>query len=301
MATQTPRPEKSLRPTPIFSLSTTSASGLVRVGSALYSVSDDLLSLTRIASDGQERQIPILAGELPEDLRERKAAKPDFESLFILGDQLVGFGSGSTTNRDRGFSFPSETLDSKTRELPKPISLRPLYERLRGKIPHLNIEGAVVHGKEILLAQRGNSAGAWSGVIRLDHTAVVEGISPGNEIGEGAYLADHDLSPELPLGYGFTDLATDPRDPNAVWFLAVREESKDAYEDGAFSGAILGELKFSKSGTPKVASLTTLEIEAKPEGLWLEPGDDGSLTAFLVTDADSSTVRSTLYGLLLNR
>lgn len=287
----------TLRPTPLFNLSTRSASGLVRIGGSLYVISDDTLSLLEITQDGSGRSIPLLAGNLPEDEAERKSVKPDFESLFIFGDQLVGLGSGSTPGRGLGFSFSKDQLGSKVRDLPRSFSLEALYTLLRESIPDLNIEGAIQLGDEVLLCQRGNSKNSFSGMIRLQAEKFKEGLN--SAVDPSALISIHRFSDELPTGYGFTDVALDPRNSNSVWFLAVREETTNTYDDGAFSGAVMGELKIPKSGSPTLGQLSLLEINMKPEGLWLEPSDEDGLTAFIVTDADSPATPSLLYGLEL--
>lgn len=290
----------TLRPEKLFDLPTTSASGLVRLGASLYVISDDTLSLSQISYKGIGRSIPLLNGDLPGDETERKATKPDFESLFLLGDQLVGLGSGTTLQRSLGFVFPKAQLESaknnsSKNDLPQSFSLEPLYAAVREKIPGLNIEGAVSLNDEVLVFQRGNTTGSFSGMVRLNAALFSEGLA--TEVGPSALITIHDLSPALPAGYGFTDVALDPRKPNTVWFLAVREETDNAYDDGAFTGAIIGELTVPVLGEPKVRQMSVLEITSKPEGLWLEPSDDGKLTAFLVTDADCLTIPSALYGL----
>lgn len=289
----------TLRPTPLFNLSTSSASGLVRIGGSLYVISDDTLSLMQITQDGTGRSIPLLAGNLPEDEAERKAMKPDFESLFIFGDELVGMGSGSAPGRGLGFSFAQDQLGKKMRALPHAFSLEALYTELHEQVPGLNIEGAIQIRDEVLLCQRGNSKSSFTGMIRLKADTFREGLN--SEVSPSALIGVHNLSRDLPTGYGFTDVAQDPRKPSSVWFLAVREETENAYDDGAFSGAMIGEFDIPESGAPALRQLAILEINMKPEGLWLEPSEEEGLTAFIVTDSDSPTTPSLLYGLELKR
>lgn len=269
-----------IRPEKLFHLPTASASGLVRAGDCFYIIADDGHSLLKITTAGELKSIPILPGGLPREYGERKKQKPDFESLFAFGDRLIGLGSGSKENRTQGFSISTDASTNETSP-PTLFSLAPLYEALAKKIPGLNIEGALAVRNEIWLFQRGNTEGSFSGVIRLDGSFTPEAI-----------LEIHDLTASLPEGYGFTDATTSAND---LWFLAVREETKNAYDDGAFSGAILGQLLVSGDGTPEIGPLTLLEIEAKPEGLWVESAADGGAIAYLVTDADSSDIPSGFY------
>ncbi len=247
------------------------------IDDTFYAISDDTLSLTRFSKDGDESHIPLLSGELPKDERERKKVKPDFESLFISEERLIILGSGSTSERDKGVAMPirGDSLGS-----PETFSLTPLYSQLREKIVGLNIEGALSIGEKTLLAHRGNTTGSIQAVI----------FTKADEV-----LAIHDLSTELPDGYGFTDLAADPENPAHVWFLAVKEETENAYEDGAFCGAMLGQLLLSDDQPPKVGRLQLLEIDTKPEGLWIKAELGGKRSAYLVTDADSPLCPSLLY------
>jgi len=276
-----------IRPEKLFNLPTTSASGLVRVGECFYIIADDHHSLIKITSAGELKSIPILPGELPQEYGERKKQKADFECLFVLGDRLIGLGSGSKENRTQGFSI---STDASTNEVLSPslFSLAPLYEALAKKMPGLNIEGVLAIQNEIWLFQRGNTEGSFSGVIRLNAAAFQRVVDV--TISPESVLGIHDLTSSLPEGYGFTDAAT-----NGLWFLAVREETKNAYDDGAFAGAILGQLLVSDDGHPKVGNLVRLEITAKPEGLWVETAPDGGLFAYLVTDADSTDIPSAFY------
>lgn len=285
-----------IRPEKLFNLPTPSASGLVRVDECFYIISDDNHSLLKITAAGELKSIPILPGELPREYGERKKQKPDFECLFVLGDRLIGLGSGSRENRTQGFSI---STDASTNELSPPslFSLAPLYDALAKKIPGLNIEGALALRNEIWLFQRGNTEGSFSGVIRLDADVFQRALD--TAISSESIREIHDLSSSLPEGYGFTDASAVATAvvtaANGLWFLAVREETKDAYDDGAFAGAILGQLLLSDDGTPEIGRLALLEIEAKPEGLWVESAPDGGFFAYLVTDADSSDIPSAFY------
>ena len=84
-----------------------SGSSLVLCGRWAYVAIDDELhvgAFERAALHRPGRLVRVLPGELPLEHRERKAAKPDLESLFELGDLLVGVPSGSTPGRVTGFT-----------------------------------------------------------------------------------------------------------------------------------------------------------------------------------------------------
>ena len=88
------------------------ASGVVRRGDFVYVIGDDELHLGvfRLSSSGPGRLRRVLAGDLPEDHGDRSDVKPDLEALTVLPPfeghpygALLGLGSGSAPERDRGF------------------------------------------------------------------------------------------------------------------------------------------------------------------------------------------------------
>src|SRR3712207_4857029 len=133
------------------------ASGVVRRAEYVYVVGDDELHLAVFdASSGAPGQLHrALSGELPADPEERKKHKPDLEAITTLPPfeghphgALLGLGSGSTPDRDRGFAWalgPDGGLDGD----PVELDLKPLYELLRKELGELNVEGAAVMRDEL--------------------------------------------------------------------------------------------------------------------------------------------------------
>lgn len=257
------------------------ASALVCHRQRLWLVADDALNLQQYDLGGVlQAEWPLLPGVLPEQAKARKKLKPDFEALALLPDgALLVLGSGSTERRRRGCRF----MDGEVR----PIDLGPLYLHLESLLQELNLEGALVWDKSLLLAQRGNGAGGENALILLDLPRVLRDL----EIGQLSAAALQRLVP-LQLGaldgvpLSLTDLALGP--DGRLYFSAAAEATDSSYLDGACSGSVLGRLNSDLS----LAGLVRLAPAAKIEGLAFAP--DGTL--LLVADADDPAVPAPLFG-----
>ena len=278
----------------VRNLPVSAASGLVRVGATTYVVADDELHLVILPDDGEARTLRLLAGDLPEDPRARKAIKPDFEALCRWHDGLLALGSGSTAMRHRGCLIrpvPGDIAGITVREL----DLAPLHAHLTSLVPALNLEGAAVAsdpllGDALLLLQRGNGRGNRSAVVRLDAAAVARALADDNpwdaslvrdiqfiELGEraGASLAFTDASP-LPDG--------------SLVFLAAAEDTPDTYRDGQLTGVAIGRLAPDLT----LAWLTDVPDAPKLEGIHAELTGD-ALHLWLVADPDDRNIPAPLY------
>jgi hypothetical protein len=259
------------------------ASALVCRGDELLVLADDELVLQRYSDDGRYLgQQVLLAGTLPADPAARKQQKPDFEMLCQLADgRLLALGSGSTAERRRGVLCQAGSAQL--------IDLSGLYLALEARLTGLNLEGAVVQGEQLLLAQRGNHAGSVNALISLDLACVLSQLA-------AASLGPESLRSITPIDLGalrgvplsFTDLcvANDGR----LLFSAAAEDTDSSYFDGACAGSVLGCLVDGQ-----VQALWLLAGQAKIEGLCMLA--DGSLR--LVNDPDDCSAQSTLYRLEL--
>lgn len=264
-------------------LQVTTASALVCLGDVLYLVADDELVLQRYDLNGVFLdQQPLLTGSLPREPKAHKRLKPDFEILCQLPNgRLLALGSGSTAARRRGVLWQAGVT--------RVLDLTPLYLALESQLPSLNLEGAVVQGEYLWLAQRGNSAGSVNALIRLDLATLMQQLA-------GDFLDADALREVLPVELGtlhgvplsFTDLCLDSQ--GRLLFSAAAEATESSYDDGACLGSVLGCWHAGQ-----VRQLWPLAGEAKIEGLCLLA--DGSLR--LVNDPDSRQVRSCLYRLVL--
>lgn len=271
-------------------LDVSAASGCVAHGGRLHVVADDGLALHVYDLVGRPvARHRLFDGELPDEPKARKKAKPDLEALALLPDgSLLALGSGSSERRDRGAWIHLEHGQTDVRL----VELGSLYERLAREFTELNIEGVAVHGSSLVLAQRGNGENRENALIHLDLAVAVEGIAGGRLAAE-AITAIHPLAlgelDGVPLS--ITDLA--PARDGTLRFAAAAEDTEDPYLDGVCKGSVLGLL----ADEGRVEAWWPLSHVTKIEGLTELP--DG--TYRLVADADDPAVMAPLFGARMPR
>lgn len=257
------------------------ASALVWHAGELFLVADDDVLLQCYSLDGRFLGEHVLLEEQwPQETQARKAAKADFEMLCQLPEGwLLALGSGSTAQRRRGVLWrPGDA---------RVIDLSPLYLALEKQLPQLNLEGAVVQGDQLLLAQRGNARDSVNALIRLDLPLLMRQLA-------GSRLDADCLRAVVPLQLGeldgvplsITDLCLDLR--GRLLFTAAAEDTVSTYADGPCRGSVVGWLDGDR-----VQGLWRLAGEAKIEGVCVV--GDGSLR--LVNDPDDRQQRSRLFRL----
>ena len=273
-----------------------SASAVVRRGDFAYVIGDDEIALAVFAISSEEpgELLPVLpdAGDLDhEDAGDRQRDKPDMEALSILPPfdgapygAVLGLGSGSNDQgtRDRGFSWRLAADGSLDGE-PEVIDLHPLYEKLRGEIEKLNIEGAAVLADRFWLFHRGNEDG---------HNVVVE-LALGDVM--GSLVGDHSIEAHevravrtYDLGeMGGTPLCFSDATPltdDEIVFTASAED-----EDGTIRGSVVGTI----AASGKVRRLRTIDEKWKVEGVHAA-FDTGVIDFVFVCDQDSDAEPSPL-------
>jgi hypothetical protein len=269
------------------------ASGLVALADTLAVVVDDEVELAVFPRTGGApgRMVPLGLDPLPADHGARKKAKPDLEALCLVPAHagaphgaLLALGSGSAPPRRLGVRWPLGG-DGALRGRPEVLDLAPLYAALGAGIEELNVEGAAVCGGKLLLAQRGNGAGARNAIIALSLNGVLESLAVGDpldgDLVEG--VNEHDLPEVGGVPATFTDLAELP--DGRVLFTACGEDTDDPTVDGEFTGALVGVLG---EGDP-----FELEPAVKVEGVWPEVAG-GRVELLLVADADDRAVPAPL-------
>jgi hypothetical protein len=227
------------------------------------------------------RLVRVDEAELPSEFEERKAAKPDLESLCLLpGDTLFTLGSGATDRRERGWLMP---LGGE----PSEVWLGDLYAALREELADLNVEGAAVARERLWLAQRGNGKEGENAVVELDLAAALEGLRERRALDPAAVrgVARHDLGDAEGVPLTFSDLC--PLPDGRLLFCAVAEAGESTYLDGECVGAALGVL-----GAAGVERLEPLAEPHKIEGVSLGGGDD----LLLVADGDDPATAAPLLG-----
>jgi hypothetical protein len=221
------------------------ASGLVQLGQRLFVVADDEHALAAFDLGGEHtgRLHRLFDGELPDEPKTRKAAKPDLEALAHLPPwphcpqgALLALGSGSRPQRQRAalLAFNAAGGIDGVRE----IDLSPLYEPLQARHAQLNIEGAFVAAGRFCLLQRGNQASPVNVLIGYDWLAIqpwLDGTAPAPEPVSSTPLDLGDIE-SVPLC--FTDGAALP---DGGWvFCAAAEATDDNYADGPCRGSAVG-------------------------------------------------------------
>lgn len=250
------------------------ASGLVRVRQHLYVVADDELHLGQFedCNSPTPSAVPgsllrLLDGELPQTKKQRKAAKPDLESLALLpplpgcpAGALLALGSGSRPTRETGVLVALDVLGQPNGRMAL-LDLGGLYSPLRKRFADLNIEGALVASGELLLLQRGNRADARNACIRYDWNQIapwLAGLQPLAPAAKSVQLLDLGCADGVPLS--LTDGT--PLQGGAWAFTAVAEATDDSYADGACVASAVGIVQadgqvrqYGLHGAPKVEGL----------------------------------------------
>ena len=258
------------------------ASGVVRHGETLYVVADDEPAIAVFDLDRQPltgKLVLLDDAELPVAPEERKAAKPDLESLCLLpGDTLFTLGSGATERRERGWLLPVGGE-------PSEVSLAPLYGALRQELADLNIEGAAVTRESLWLAQRGNGKEGENALVELDLQVVITTLQEWRLVDPAAIksISRHELGELDGVALSFSDLC--PLPDGSLLFCAVAEAGESTYLDGDCLGAALG-----VCGDGGVARLEPLAQPYKIEGVSLAAGGD----LLLVADDDDPATPSPL-------
>lgn len=254
-----------LNPELVCELPVFAASGLVISSGEFYIVSDDEVSLVH-GRPGNFKTLSLWDETLPEDPVERKKVKPDFEGLYLSGQNLHLIPSFSKKNRTRG-----AVIDLSQEMRIHLMDLSELRNRLADRVSDLNIEGALIKEGRLHLFQRGNGKEGKNSVIVFneDEFQVI------------------DL--KLPFHKGVPLTITDASFKDSLfYFTAVAEDTESTYLDGEVLGSFLGTL----NDAFEVTSLKQLDFSGKPEGLaFLDE------TLYFVTDDDSRERPSRLFRL----
>jgi len=274
------------------------ASGLVQVNDWLYVVADDENHLGLFMRDGNEHGelITLFSGNLPLELEERKAAKPDLEVLTLIPASkkypqgaLLALGSGSKDARHRGVIIPFTTTgELSTAEI---INLTLLYRELKEEIGKINIEGAVIIDNDIILFQRGNKKNKLNASIRISlkqffQYAFADDKKTKHKL--DATITAYELGEIDGVPLCFTDAT--PLPDGSIIFTAAAENTSDSYLDGLCMGSIVGII----NSNGDLHSTIPLDKKVKAEGVEATIIDN-AIHLLLVTDADDATAPAQLY------
>ena len=274
------------------------ASGVARRGDFIYVIGDDELALGvfRLSKEAPGGLRQVLSGELSADRAKRKKEKPDLEALTLLPPftgrpfgSLLGLGSGSNPQRERGFVW-GLAADGSLEGEPIELDLSPLYERLRKSAPELNIEGASALGHRLWLFHRGNTEQGLNIVAEVPLDDFVAGVLGGGRIDCGHELSTvaYELGELDGVPLTFSDAT--PLADELVVFTASAEPGSDPHgTDGAIRGSVVGTI----DSDGMVNRLRTIDRRWKVEGVYASI--DARVIDFLfVCDQDDPDVASPL-------
>ena len=273
------------------------ASGVVRRAEYVYVIADDELGLAVFdaSSDEPGRIETALSGELPSHGRDRSEAKPDLEALTTLPPfeghphgALLGLGSGSTEERDRGFAW-ALAADGSLDGDPIELDLAPLYKLLRDRLDALNVEGAAVMGDELWLLQRGNSEHGENAVVALSCEEILKSLENDRTLAAEEFerLLAFDLGELHGEALTFSDASALGRD--VLVFTASAEDSSGTKENGAILGSVVGTIDLDGN----VQRLRTIDRKHKVEGVHAVL-DTEIITMTFVCDQDDPSEASPL-------
>ena len=269
-----------------------SASGIAKRGNFVYVVGDDLLQVGvfELAGGGPGRALRVFSGDLPDGER-RKSEKPDLEGLTTLppvesepNGGLLGLGSGSNRDRDRGF-FWSLDADGSLAGEPRTIQLQPVYDAMRSELGgDINIEGAAVVADRLWLFHRANEGTAPNTVAGFELGDLARTLREDLVVDpdELAAIRQYELGEldGVPLCFSDATTLTD----RLVCFTASAEA-----EDGDVHGSVVGTI----SDDGSVHRLRTIDPRWKVEGVHATV-DTGVIDFLFVCDQDDPETASPL-------
>ena len=274
------------------------ASGVARRGDYVYVIGDDELGLGvfRLSKEAPGALRPVLHGELSPEYDRRKKEKPDLEALTLLPPfaghpfgTLLGLGSGSNPQRERGFVWALAADGSLDGE-PTELHLSPLYEQLRESAHELNIEGASALGDRLWLFHRGNTEQGHNIVAEVPLDDFIAGVQEDGRIacGEDVRIRAYELGELDGVPLTFSDAT--PLADELVVFTASAEPGSDPHgTDGEIRGSVVGMI----DGDGRVQRLRTIDRKWKVEGVYASV--DARVIDFLfVCDQDDPDIASPL-------
>ncbi len=278
------------------------ASGLVCADPYLYVVADDELHVGVFRSTDTKpgNLIRLFPGELPASRKQRKARKPDLETLMLLPafagypyGALFALGSGAKRNRRQGTLLALDAQGAAS-DIPRVVDLTNMFAALDDHFTALNIEGGIVSGDELRLLQRGNKSNGRNALIRFHLSPLLDALGSHAGVARVAPLAVHpvDLGSIAGTPLCFTDGAALPN--GDIVFSAIAEDTEDHYNDGPCVGAAIGIL--DKEGN--LRCLHQLDQPHKIEGVDARV-EGAAIRLLLVTDADDASIPAGLFSAAL--
>lgn len=281
-------------------------SGLAWVGRRLAVVQDDANFLAFFDPEtGVTTSLTLPAGHLGkrqfDEGRGNKKWKLDLEACVVLEQDgrevLLGVGSGSTEQRERILVVREPARWRPEMDL---VRAGALYARLREDRAfsgsELNVEGATLEGRDLLLFQRGNGAPRdglepVNAVCRIEASALLAYLADPERVPcpEVRAVRRWDLGTVRGVRLTFTD--ADTRGEH-VFYLAAAEDSPDTYRDGPVVGVALGIVEGDRARYALIRDAGGAPFVEKAEGLAFDPADPRR--AYVVLDRDDPASPSEL-------
>ncbi|WP_224995685.1 hypothetical protein [Cesiribacter sp. SM1] len=270
-----------------------SGSGLAVSGDKIYLVGDDSPHLFVLNQQYQVTNQYLMLQEWAGNARIPKSGKPDFESMThaTWGQEpsLLVFGSGSKSpERDSLLVLPLNNLHN-----PKRYSLTRLYDAIYRKEgisrDNLNLEGAVMAGKDLWLFNRGTNS-----IIIIDWNSLFAYINnPAPPTPLNIEVHQHQL-PEIGGKQARFSGACSIPGTSLILFTASVEDTENWIDDGEVLGSLVGVLSMEQAGSPVTDFWIITDSSGNPllEKLEsidvLESGDD-YLEILAVADNDKGS------------
>ena len=270
------------------------ASGLVCAHGRAYVVGDDEHALAVFCDgDAPGHTVPLFKGKLAAGKKARKQRKPDTETLLLLPAShawphgaLLTLGSGSRPQRCRAACI-ALGADGEPLTPARQLDLTALYNPLRQRFDDLNIEGAFISHRELVLLQRGHQGGSPNASVHYPLTAMLRWLHGLGPAPAPQRIRRHRLGQVEGVPLTFTDAAALP---DGRWvFTAVAEATDDSVADGACVGSAVGVM----TAQGKVQALFAVPGREKVEGIAARLAGR-TFDLCLVTDADDPRIASRL-------
>ncbi len=223
-----------------------SASGVICNEGNIWLVGDDAAPLFEVNNKLEIiNQYTLSKINNKVDGRILKSLKADFESLDMVGDEIIVLGSGSKEiSRDTAFVF-----NKKTRMLISEKSIRPLFNLFielgnYDSLSSINIEGLSSCSKYFYLLQRGN-IGNHNDIFRIAKPDFLSYLHGGDLPRMEIFHFQLPMIKEFMSGFSGACVSPDEK---FLIFTSSVESTLDVYHDGEVLGSFIGMIPLQGDG-----------------------------------------------------
>lgn len=263
-----------------------SGSAISYYNDQLYIIGDDARTLLVLDSNYHEiRTVPFFHHS---EKRIPKAQKADLETAVIIDKEgrknLLALGSAATREREQIILYPLDTASAQ----PTYISSTSFIQRLQ-QLPEINIEGATLTGKHLILSNRGNESNP------VNHLIITTPDFWQHPEKAPITISTINIPFTLPGFAGISELCYIEQE-DLLLVLLSSEATANAYDDGTIGDSYIGWVtRFNeKSGISNIPldGITNLsEIDPafkgeKMEGICIAAVENNEWYLHLVADND---------------